>query len=662
MKILVIGSSSFAAQGLILLLQKSGHEIWSFNRRPEIALGERGLAGDPFKITDHRERLQGCEVVINYLILKDAPLERNLAYLSAVRELLNQVRCKRFIHISSVSVLPPVSGTVTEQDLPPEDFQQKGGYAQLKIATERWVTDHVTDCELVLVRPGFIVAPGLLDPIVGIGKLLPTQHLLGLGSRKSIIPTISRELLNEGIVRLCKIPLQERRTVIMFADPESPNRGEYLQYCCTQFGMGRGTLHLPPWFWILALAGASLPVSLLKRRWNNLPAKFRHNTKVRRYDCTASQRLLGLNYRRDWRTLFKDALEFQQPNFRQPVPFDSTRPSSQADAAMQSVAYVGLGRIAGDRHLPALSSLGHRGPVRWFDPFVQTLPPAKELALQRIDAVNDLEAARAVITTPVATRAELLRSLPDHVTELLFEKPFAIGPQQFDEIRQACGGRSVFVIHNYRFKENVQRALQYLATYNPGTLYETRLHFDSPSVDLDGAVWMRNERRARTLLIEYGLHFLDLAWLLADGDGQIKDLQVTKNLKGQTMCVQGTMGFANHSSRFLLRQGARQRRCQIEMIFQNYSILLRFFPDTFGVVHGEHTFADDLRMGYRGAVMTGKKVAEKLGLIAIEPSHERVIGGFLGLYGKQNVAGLSLATLKPFYNRLFRLAEAVYAE
>lgn len=42
--------------------------------------------------------------MINYLILKDAPLERDLACVGTVCELLSQVRCKRFIHISSVSV------------------------------------------------------------------------------------------------------------------------------------------------------------------------------------------------------------------------------------------------------------------------------------------------------------------------------------------------------------------------------------------------------------------------------------------------------------------------------------------------------------------------------------------------------------------------------
>src|SRR5262245_10034068 len=184
MKLLLVGSSSFAAQGLADLLHGFGHEVWSFNRRPERALGERGLGGSIANITDHAPRLEGCDVVVNYLLLKDASIEENLRFLERLNQLLVAIKCRRFIHISSVSVLPAAGRCVSEKDNPPSDFRQKGPYARLKIATEHWVTENVTQCEIVLVRPGFVVAPGLPDPIVGIGKLLPTQRILGLGHRK----------------------------------------------------------------------------------------------------------------------------------------------------------------------------------------------------------------------------------------------------------------------------------------------------------------------------------------------------------------------------------------------------------------------------------------------------------------------------------------------
>ena len=661
MKIFVVGSGSFAAQGLTVLLQNKGHEVWSLNRRPERILGERGLAGSLAGTAEYAAQLEGCDVAINYLLMKDASLQQNLLFLEQLNLLLREIKCRRFIHISSVSVLAPVNGTVTEKDEPPGDFRQKGGYARLKMATEHWVTDNVSHCELVIVRPGFVVAPGLLDPIVGMGKLLPTQKLLGLGHRRSIIPTIDRQILNESIARLCALRLDKQRTTVMLVDPESPTREHYLDYCCSRFGLARGTMFLPPWIWRISLAVASLAVSALKREWNNLPAKFSHNLRLRQYDSRETARLLDLDLHRDWRQLFADALAFQSPNFLLPTLF--VEHSSWGDLKPEEgIFYLGMGRIALDRHLPALSRLGRQGLIDWFDPFVDSIPAKALLKSRRVPSVEQFAGGKAVITTPVAPRLGLLAQLPDTVSEVLFEKPFAINAPQFAELEAALGPKKGYVVHNYRFKPNTQRAFQYLVTHNPGELRETRLHFDSPAVDLDKAAWMREERLARTLVIDYAIHFLDLAWLFAEGAAQIKDLEVRRNLKEQTVLVSATVKFTNHISRVFLRQGARQRRCQIEYVFSNYTLVLRFFPDTVAAVHGQYTFVDDLRCAFAGAASTGRKIAEKLGVTTQEPSHERVLGAFLGHYSRSNIECLSVEALRPFYSRLFALAEMVYGD
>ena len=281
--------------------------------------------------------------------------------------------------------------------------------------------------------------------------------------------------------------------------------------------------------------------------------------------------------------------------------------------------------------------------------------------LRRADPLEFL-GSKAVITTPVGPRMGLLSQMPASITSVLFEKPFAINASQFSELEAAVGQRTAYIIHNYRFKPNVQWALRYLARRNPGQVQETRLHFDSPAVDFDKASWMREERQARTLLIDYAVHFLDLAWLFAEGEAEVQALDVRRNLKGQTMSVSGTVKFANHLSHLFLRQGARQRRCQIEFVFSSYTLVLRFFPDAVAVIHGEHTFADDFRLGVRGLVGMGRKVAEKLDMRDAEPSHQYVLGAFLGRYQRENITALSLPSLKPFYSRVFALAEPVYSD
>jgi predicted dehydrogenase/nucleoside-diphosphate-sugar epimerase len=661
MKILVVGSSSFAAQGLVELLQRRGHEVCSLNRRPELALGHRGLAGNSTALANHAVTLQRCDVVLNYLVMKDATVETNVRFLQSLNELLIAIDCRRFIHLSSMSVLPAVSRTLNEKDDPPRNFRQKGAYARLKIAAEWWVTDHITHCELVLVRPGLIVGPGLPDPMVGIGKLLPTQRILGLGRRDSIIPVISREVLNEGISRLCEIPLPTRRTVVMFTAPNSPTRAEYLNFCCAEFGLGRSTLYLRPWAWRLSLALASLPLTLIKREWNNLPAKFRHNLKRRRYDSHATQQLLRLDLRTDWKRLFGDALEFQRRNFRLPPVFTGG-PAAAQRRADPGLCYLGVGRIAFERHLPALRRLKYNGRLEWYDPFVETCPTGGCLNLQRSATPGEFKGSLAVVTTPVGPRAELLSQLPPGITEVLFEKPFAINTAQFSSLAAALGQRTAYVVHNYRFKPNVEWALQYLASHNPGQIYETRLHFDSPAVDSDKAAWMRDERKARTLLIDYAIHFLDLAWLLSEGEAKIQALEVARNLKQQTASIRARVKFANCDSCLLIRQGARQRRCQIEFVFSNYTLVLRFFPDAAVVFHGQSTFCDDFRLGMQGLAGVAKKVAEKIRILPAEPSHQKILGSFIGRYRRDQIAALSLENLRPFYSRLFALAEPVYGE
>ena len=45
MKILILGSSSFAAQGLIERLREAGHEVWTFNRSRLVNGSSRDLQG-----------------------------------------------------------------------------------------------------------------------------------------------------------------------------------------------------------------------------------------------------------------------------------------------------------------------------------------------------------------------------------------------------------------------------------------------------------------------------------------------------------------------------------------------------------------------------------------------------------------------------------------
>jgi predicted dehydrogenase len=243
---------------------------------------------------------------------------------------------------------------------------------------------------------------------------------------------------------------------------------------------------------------------------------------------------------------------------------------------------------------------------------------------------------------------------------VLCEKPLALNASDFTKIRALFATRSMFAVHNYRYKKNVVAFLRHLAEYNPGELRTVRLHFDSPAVDFDGASWLRDEMRARTLLLDYALHFIDLACMFSVGGMDIRSSEVRRNSRGQTESIDASLAFANHTVHIFLRQGARQRQCRIEYVFQNCLHILGFFPDTFRTVMGHHTFGDELRAAYVEAAATAQKVAEKLRICRPDASHEHVLAGFLT--SNREVEELSMEKLAPFYENILKLAERIYGE
>jgi len=456
---------------------------------------------------------------------------------------------------------------------------------------------------------------------------------------------------------LCTVPLAEPVTVALFVDRESPDRREYLEACCQLLALGRRPLHLPRWAWTAAMSAATVVFSLRRRRWENFVARFRHNLRIRRFDPAATERLLGFSLSRPWRKVLSAAFAGQEANYSLPraVP-RSVGPGTVADR----ILYVGCGRIVRDRHLPALQRLGYPGVVEWYDPYGAPPPPLPGLRLERVERLPDSRARIAVLATPPASRLAAIGALPPRLERLLCEKPFALTADAWGELEQALGGRQVHVIHNYRFKRNVAAWLAGMAARTSGRLKTVNLHFDSPAVELDGAAWLRDERQARTLLMDYGLHFVDLACLLSAGAMTVRHCAVSRDERGRTESIDAFLEFGNHSARLFLRQGVRQRRCQLEFVFQNCSHYLRFFPDSTHCVMGTRTPGDDLRALGADVAAAGRKLGAKATGRVEDRSHEAVLAAFTGLGDPDLLDPLRLDRIRGFYHHLFALSDLVY--
>ena len=656
MKILILASSSFAATGLPDILAAAGHEVWTFNRSPLTNAGPHDLSGSYDQLGDvATQAMQTCDVLINYAIVKNGTIEQNIAMADAVMSAARSLCVKRFIHISSISVLPSIAGVVNEEAVAVE-ARWKGIYSRVKAAVETHIVAHWTHAELDVVRPGFILAQGLVDSMVGTGMRLPTGHVLGLGNRSTVIMLVHRETVNAALTRMSGAPLAEgfQRKTFMLVAPNAPTRDEYLDFHCREMGRGWSTLHFPSWLWRIGLACGSPLLSILKRKPFRLVKLFEHNLNVRRYDCTRTSQELGLDMAFDWKQALRDLVHVK-PSPAWPGHEQTFTNQPQAT----SLAYFGMGRIVTQKHLPGLQRNDFAGEVTWSDPAMPQAPTTKDLKLASAPGIAPA-ATHAVITTPWTVRRQVIAALPEAVTHVLLEKPLAVSRAALAEMQSCLGHRQTAVLHNYRFKPNVLKYREFLKQHPSGALRAVSLHFETPSPANEQSAWMKQEHKHRILLCDYAMHYLDLTWLFCEGEMQVHRCGIRFNDRDELETLSTAMSFNGVSCDVLIRSGCHQRQCIVTHHFQNYSAELRFFPDVFIPMVGGKGMVDDLKLGSAGLISTSGKVLEKLGVCTLDRSHDRVLAAFTGSGDPSIMNELSVASLLPFYQRLTALADMVY--
>ncbi|WP_050030475.1 NAD-dependent epimerase/dehydratase family protein [Verrucomicrobium sp. BvORR034] len=657
MRILLFGSSSFAAQGLPVFLESKGHEVWTFDRAPVFQRTGRSLRGPYDQLDLAVAEMGSCDAVLVYALVKFRNVRENEELWHQILDAARKLNPSRLIMISSISVLSSNLG-LADENAPLEDHPWKGEYARIKIAAERVVRSTWKESPLFVLRPGFILGEGILDPMVGMGRALPGGWMLGMGSHRTTIPLIERDAVHACVARLLDIPAAaETAETYMAVMPDPPSRGEYLKFMCEALGRGKRALHLPAWFWKLGLLSVSLPLSLLKRRWMRLDRTFEHNLGRRDYDCSKTSSTLDVDFSLEWKTRL---LQIEKVERQSVWPGQTVIDDAKTHDHVRKVAYYGMGRIVRQKHLPALQQLGGIQEIAWEDPAPFPADEFPALPILKSRGIPS-HISHAVVTAPLHAREPLQADTPSHLRHLLVEKPLLNSSGQWEAVVNWAKDRSVFVLHNYRFKSNVLAFRRYLQQHHPGRILRTTLHFETPSPANEMAPWMRREREHRILLTDYGLHFLDLAWVFFQSAATINRCDAHYNTRGEVESIAADMSFAEGTSTVFLRQGRHQRQVIIGYDFQNYSAQLRFFPDVFVPVFGGHGGMDDLSLATRSLSATAVKVGEKLGLNACrDQSHEKVLAAFLQPDPSESLDELSFRSLTPFYTNLCRLADRVY--
>jgi len=657
MNVLIFGSSSFAGKCLEARLAGAGHEVYHFNRGPAAREGRR-ITGSIEGLEDNPHWPERVDVIINYTLLKDQTIEENVEFCARLLALARRVGCGRLIHISSVSTYKFSRRVIDEVGEVEPDAANKGAYAALKVATENYLRTNAGDVPIVFVRPGFILGEGLVSATVGTAVKIPGGKLMILGNASDTMPLTTRAILDD-----CLLALVEREHVqpgenFLIVDSHSPTKREYVEYCAHRLGQGKDvwTLPVPLWLGIAGLAQGLLNVAGMSK--TKVWQKFYSVSRAYRYDSARTAARLGVSLDSHWRAALDESFGQQARNYvlpRQPLP-------ARLDS-IDKVLFFGFGRIVQQKHLRALKEGGFRGTVQVYDPFLKALPGG-DFPVERVEDPAQSGAALAVVATPGRNHREAIALLPAGVKTVLIEKPVGYGMEELREWEEAqrAGGFAASVFHNYRLKGNVVEMTRFLETHNSGELLRCDVTFDSPAIANDGAKWARDERRARTLLYDYGLHFLDIGVMFGEHYRGIREVAWSLNQRGETSDISGVIALSNYDTHFRLRQGQGTQRTLIEFVFANYVARLTFFPDTLTIISGRDGFVDRSVEFYQQGKATLQKVADKLSHQDADKSHPLIYQDAYASQAAGQESLTSLAQVARTYQILDDVSQIVYGK
>jgi len=220
-KILICGHRSFVATGLTDVMSKHdiSHECFS---RGETRRVGNVVTGDVMNMATNPE-LKRYDTVINFIILKDASVEQNIAYIQSLLAFCKQAGVKHLIQISSIAVYPNDAEYVNESS-ELETAGNKSGYAAIKLAVDKYLLEHpVEGMHITFVRPGFVYAKNTEVSKAGLVVSKCGIHVLW-GDKRTVLPKINRADLHEALIR---IALSEEINNVYLVFNSSPEQTKY---------------------------------------------------------------------------------------------------------------------------------------------------------------------------------------------------------------------------------------------------------------------------------------------------------------------------------------------------------------------------------------------------------------------------------------------------
>lgn len=657
MKIILLGDRSFVGRGLAEKISQAGHTCLVFGRGKEQKTGNT-IRGPMERFLENPHWPESADWLINFMIVRDGDIPDNVAFCEKLLQLARKLRCKGIIQISSIMAYRFDEKVITEKSALEREFEGKMPYAAVKMATDSCLLDHADGLKILFVRPGFVLGSGHPGAMIGTGAQLPGGGVLLLGNPRQFFPVISREKVHEVILGILKSDAWDHGQVFLAVHPKSPSKRDYLRACCDELGVGRYVIRMGAWFWLPAALAGELLARLMGNRSPQVLARILLTFKGITYNPSATEKTLGVDLGFDWRKALRESYDAETPNFS----IKSMPDAKGADlSGVKKILFIGFGGIVRQKHLPALKELGFAGSLDVFDPAPGRLPKAP-YPVNLLDDPAKSEAELVVVASPPMFHGQALDRLPPGASLVLVEKPLALTLAEAQRwADRAAKGRTRFaVIHNYRVKSNVLAFLKYLGRRNPGEVRACRFLLNNPSLLGDPAAWRRDERRNKTLLYDFGIHFLDVACLLAGEFKAVGETLWNLDSQGRTAEIRGRVRFANFPVDFVITQGHGVVRHQVYFDFANYGVRLGFFPDTFTAYHGPDMIATRFTEWRKDFWEILRYIALKIHGRDPDPSHLRVYRECLRAWRDGTPSPLDVAQLLPTYRALEEISKVVY--
>gem|GEM_PF-6126240 len=187
------------------------------------------------------------------------------------------------------------------------------------------------------------------------------------------------------------------------------------------------------------------------------------------------------------------------------------------------------------------------------------------------------------VTTPGQTHASITLQLIARRLNVLCEKPLALCENDARAMVGAANDAGVLLAcaHNYRFKKNVQCALDAIRRGLLGDVVSASVKFRSGSVLGEPAAWRRRESESRTLLFDWAIHFVDLVLMFLGSPQEVHVAYGDVDNVGLQRVLFHTSHGNGSRGVFDLMADASSTCTEIEVLGEQAGMSLQFSPQGF---------------------------------------------------------------------------------